>query len=403
MSLKLASHNDDLRRLVEKGYAIAIDGAHMIVRDIPYLDNECNLQWGAFVTKLVFVNQERVQQDDHQIYFTGSAPHNIDGSLVSGLSGGPHTITLSDGSKDIVVQRSFSNKRIVDGQKIGYVDFFEKIENYVALVAGPAMNKYDANPLTFKLVQDTPFTSVFKFQDTLTSRAEISDLACRLEQDVIAIIGLGGTGSYLLDYMVKTPVKEIRAFDMDAFHVHNAFRSPGKLDENELGKTKAEVYFARYSNFRDGLSIHPKFIDNTADEELSGVTFAFVCVDKGSARSAIMDLLIAKEIPFIDVGMGLSRAENGSLKGMMRVTYFPVELAQKIREEQLVDTQDAPENIYRSNIQISELNAMNASLAMMRYKQVRLFFAEDDPYYHLIQDVRDQQPVKKYLTDENST
>ena len=403
MSLKLASRNDDIRRLVEKGYAIAIDGAHLIVRDIPYLDNECNLQWGAFVTKLVFVDQERVQQDDHQIYFTGTAPYNIDGSLVSGLSGGPHAIALSDVSKDVVVQRSFSNKRIVDGQKIGYADFFEKIENYVALVAGPAMNKYGANPLTFKLVEEIPIASVFKFRDTLTSRAEISDLASRLEHDVIAIIGLGGTGSYLLDYMAKTPVKEIRAFDADAYHVHNAFRSPGRLDESELGKSKAEVYLARYSNFRNGLSILPKFIDNASVEELHGVTFAFVCVDKGSARSAIMDLLIAKEIPFIDVGMGLSRAGNGSLKGMMRVTYFPVGPAQKIREEQLVDTQDAPENIYRANIQISELNAMNASLAMMRYKQVRSFFAEDDPYYHLIQDVRDQQPVKKFLNDENPT
>lgn len=403
MSLKLASRNDDIRRLVEKGYAIAIDGAHLIVRDIPYLDNECNLQWGAFVTKLVFVDQERVQQDDHQIYFAGTAPYNIDGSLVSGLSGGPHAIALSDVSKDVVVQRSFSNKRIVDGQKIGYADFFEKIENYVALVAGPAMNKYGANPLTFKLVEEIPIASVFKFRDTLTSRAEISDLASRLEHDVIAIIGLGGTGSYLLDYMAKTPVKEIRAFDADAYHVHNAFRSPGRLDESELGKSKAEVYLARYSNFRNGLSILPKFIDNASVEELHGVTFAFVCVDKGSARSAIMDLLIAKEIPFIDVGMGLSRAGNGSLKGMMRVTYFPVGPAQKIREEQLVDTQDAPENIYRANIQISELNAMNASLAMMRYKQVRSFFAEDDPYYHLIQDVRDQQPVKKFLNDENPT
>ena len=403
MSLKLASRNDDIRRLVEKGYAIAIDGAHLIVRDIPYLDNECNLQWGAFVTKLVFVDQERVQQDDHQIYFTGTAPYNIDGSLVSGLSGGPHAIALSDVSKDVVVQRSFSNKRIVDGQKIGYADFFEKIENYVALVAGPAINKYGANPLTFKLVEEIPIASVFKFRDTLTSRAEISDLASRLEHDVIAIIGLGGTGSYLLDYVAKTPVKEIRAFDADAYHVHNAFRSPGRLDESELGKSKAEVYLARYSNFRNGLSILPKFIDNASVEELHGVTFAFVCVDKGSARSAIMDLLIAKEIPFIDVGMGLSRAGNGSLKGMMRVTYFPVGPAQKIREEQLVDTQDAPENIYRANIQISELNAMNASLAMMRYKQVRSFFAEDDPYYHLIQDVRDQQPVKKFLNDENPT
>jgi hypothetical protein len=40
-------------------------------------------------------------------------------------------------------------------------------------------------------------------------------------------------------------------------------------------------------------------------EMLEGVTFAFVCVDRGSARAGIFDLLISRGIPFIDVGMGL--------------------------------------------------------------------------------------------------
>ena len=187
---------------------------------------------------------------------------------------------------------------------------------------------------------------------------------------------------------------------MDAYHVHNAFRSPGKLEESDLGKTKAEVYQTRYSNFRDGLSIKPTFIDESSGHELNGVTFAFVCVDKGSARSAIMDVLIEKNIPFIDVGMGLSRSQKGPLKGMMRVTYFPVDLARQIRDEQLVDTGDGPENIYRSNIQISELNAMNAAFAVMRYKQIRSFLSEGDPYYHMLFDLLDQQIATKSLNHE---
>ena len=75
-------------------------------------------------------------------------------------------------------------------------------------------------------------------RDTLTSRSEIGELSSKLEQEKIAIIGLGGTGAYLLDFLVKTPVKEIRAFDGDWYHVHNAFRSPGKLEEKEVGKKK---------------------------------------------------------------------------------------------------------------------------------------------------------------------
>ena len=67
MFQKLVSHNDDIRRLVDKGYAVAFDSIYLVVRDIAYLDNECKLQVGAFVTKLEFIDQNRVTQQDHQV------------------------------------------------------------------------------------------------------------------------------------------------------------------------------------------------------------------------------------------------------------------------------------------------------------------------------------------------
>ncbi|UFW92245.1 hypothetical protein BjapCC829_49960 (plasmid) [Bradyrhizobium barranii] len=108
---------------------------------------------------------------------------------------------------------------------------------------------------------------------------------------------------YVLDFMVRTPVREVRGFDADLFYVHNAFRAPGRLQQDELGRPKADVHRDRYDNFRHGLSLKQKYIDAACPEELDGVTFAFVCVDKGSSRAAIFDLLLSKKIPFIDVGM----------------------------------------------------------------------------------------------------
>ena len=61
----LASHNPDIQRLLEKGYALAIDSDYLIVRDIPYLDSAGQLQWSAFVGKLVFEDQTRVRPEDH--------------------------------------------------------------------------------------------------------------------------------------------------------------------------------------------------------------------------------------------------------------------------------------------------------------------------------------------------
>jgi hypothetical protein len=377
---QLISHNDDLWRLLDKGYAIAFDSNHLVTRDVPYLDHECQLQIGAIVAKLEFIDEVRVKQTDHQVFFAGSVPHGLDAKPIPNLGGGTTQIALSEASKDVVVQRSFSNKpKGADGFK----DFFDKIESYVTIISGPAIELHQANPYTFRAVKEVIADPVFKFHDTLTSRAQIGDLAVKFKDDVIAVIGLGGTGAYVLDFVVKTPVKEVRAFDLDSYHVHNAYRSPGRLDPMELGKQKAEVYRARYENFRHGLLVTPKFIDASCTEELNGVTFAFVCVDKGTSRAGIFETLISKGIPFIDVGMGLNR-KYGPLGGMLRATYYSAQDARKMRDKGLADIADNPDDLYRANIQISELNALNACLAVVRFKQLRGFYHEEHPFFNLI-------------------
>ena len=49
----------------------------------------------------------------------------------------------------------------------------------------------------------------------------------------MAIIGLGGTGSYILDFIARTHLERIALFDDDKVHVHTIFRIPG-------------IYSARY-------------------------------------------------------------------------------------------------------------------------------------------------------------
>lgn len=397
MFQRLVSHNEDIRRLVEKGFAVAFDAGYLIIRDVPYLDAELRLKVGAIVTKLDFVDQDHVRQTDHQIWFAGAVPHGLDGKPIPNLGGGATTLALGEASTDITVERSFSNKPRPTGV---FVDFFEKIESYVGIIAGPAMELHGASPYTFRATKEVAGDTVFKFYDTLSSRAEINDLSAKLKNDVVAVIGLGGTGSYLLDYLVKTPVREIRAFDHDVYHVHTAFRSPGRLDQAELGERKADVYRSRYDNFRTGLSIVVKAIDASCGQDLDGVTFAFVCVDKGSSRAAIFDLLIAKGIPFIDVGMGLSR-QNGSIGGLVRATYFPPEDARELVAKGLAPLVDTPDDIYRTTIQISELNALNAALAMIRFKQLRGFYYHDAPPPHLLFDISDLTIVGGPELNEN--
>jgi hypothetical protein len=382
------NHNDDIRRLFEKGYALREDQAHLVVRDIPYLDNNLALQVGAIVTKLEDIDGKRVKQGDHQVLFAGSSPYGLDGKPIPNLSDRTAHVALR--KSGVTVQRQFSNKPLEafqDPTKT-FPDFFAKIEHYVKLISGPAIDRYGdrAKFLTFRIDEDEAEASVFKFRDTLTSRAEIGDLAQLFNEEVVAVIGLGGTGSYLLDLLVKTPVKSILGFDGDLYHVHNAYRSPGHLEQSELGLSKADVYQSRYENFRNGLRIQRKYVDDTSFPDFEGVTFAFVCVDKGPARSKIFDLLISRRIPFIDVGMGLNR-KQGPLAGLLRITYYSAEHAQETRDKQLAEMGDDPSDIYRVVVQTAELNALNACLAVVRYKQLRGFYVNHNDASHFLMGI----------------
>lgn len=387
MFLELANHNEDLKRLLEKGYAITEDHGYIVVRDIPYLDNTGNCQTGVIVALISDIDGKKVKPHDHQIFFAGSHPCEMDGTAIRGLGGGPATLALPS-SPDVVVQRSFSNKLMTEsGSLRDYHDFFEKTEHYVHIISGPAIEKRGATPYTFRLVEATPTTSVFKFRDTLTSRAQIVDLSAKFADDVIAVIGLGGTGSYVLDFLVKLPVREIRGFDLDDFHVHTAYRSPGRLlSDTELGKKKADVYRSRYESFRDGLRIESRYIDAQSSESLTGVTFAFVCVDKGKSRAGIFDLLTSQGISFIDVGMGLNRTQ-GPIDGTLRATYYSAEDGQRLRELNLAELVDDPADEYRIHIQTAELNALNAALAVIKFKQIRGFYFDKDALNSLVVQV----------------
>jgi len=397
MFLELANRNEDLKRLLENGYAITEDNGYLVVRDIPYLDSSGNCQTGTIVALISDIDGKRVKPHDHQVFFAGAHPCEMDGTPIRGLGGGLATLSLPS-SPDVVVQRSFSNKLATAGGGLrDYHDFFEKIEHYVRIISGPAMEKCSATPYTFRLVERNPSPSVFKFRDTLTSRAQIVDLSTKFADEVVAIIGLGGTGSYVVDFLVKTPVREIRGFDFDDFHVHTAYRSPGHLaPEAELGKKKADVYRSRYDNFREGLRFEPKYINADCVEDLEGVTFAFVCVDQGTSRAGIFDLLISREIPFIDVGMGLKRTQ-GPIDGTLRATYYSAEDGQRLRDLNLAELVDDPADEYRVHIQTAELNALNAALAVVKYKQLKGFYLDKDALNSLVLQVGSIKTIHESL------
>lgn len=387
---QLASHNVDIKQLIDKGYAVGIDSNYLVIRDIPYLNDKLELQWGSIVSKLVFMDKDSVKQQDHQVFFCGSHPFNIEGAQIPNMGGGSHNLPLK--GDDLKVERSFSNKPVGSN---GFANHFLKIESYVTIISGPAIHKYEVSPYTFRMVDD-PSTSVFKIRDTLTSRAEITDLAEKFKDDVIAIIGLGGTGSYILDLISKVGVAEIKGFDSDEYYIHNVFRSPGQFRTADLNKKKAEVYQHRYENLRNGITLKDIRIDSESKDEMKDVTFAFVCVDNGDSRSEIFKLLLELKIPFIDVGMGLHRAK-GPIDGLVRTSYYSAENASDLVKKSIAPMADHPDDVYRTMIQIAELNALNASLAVIKYKQTKGFYVEEESNNHLLFCINDCTIVRENL------
>ena len=96
--------------------------------------------------------------------------------------------------------------------------------------------------------------------------------------------------------------------------------------------------------------------------------FVFVSIDDGPARRLIVDWLSSNSVPFIDCGMGLNRTVVG-LNGTVRITGVDRAAYDRTIDTAYLPTGDAKEDEYRRQAQIAELNALNAALAVIRFKQ----------------------------------
>jgi hypothetical protein len=95
-------------------------------------------------------------------------------------------------------------------------------------------------------------------------------------------------------------------------------------------------------------------------------------MDGGEAKRAIVERLEAMKIPFADVGMGLY-AKRNSIGGMLR-SIISLPDAREAARARISFTADDAENEYDKNIQVADLNAFNACLAVMAWKKLRGFY-----------------------------
>lgn len=376
MSQLLINHSPELKRLRDEGYNTSIIANHLVVDDIPYVTSSREVKIGKLVTDLV-VNGDSVSgMGSHVAYFIGEHPCDQNGRLLTMIQHGSRQIQRAPG---LVVDHSFSSKPV--GCR-GYNDYYHKMTTYIGIIAGPALGiSPDKDPRTFPPIESSEEESVFRYVDTATSRAGLGALVEKLAVPSVAIVGLGGTGVYILDHIAKLPVKNIHLFDGDVFSNHNAFRSTGapSLEELRARPCKVDYHQARYSKMRRGIHAHPERIDEANVEQLRSMSFVFLCIDDGQSRKLIVEKLEEFGIPFIDVGMGVNLADDGTLFGTLRATTSTPEMREQVYKGNRIPFEDGEiENLYATNIQLSVLNCMNACLAVTKWLKLMGFLHDTE-------------------------
>ncbi len=377
---ELASRNAFVKDLDDQGYHADFINGYFVIFGLPYLDKDGSLKYGDWISP-VDLNEEGIinPPTSHQAWFNGDKPHNQTGGELN-ISTRENRIEIT---QDFAANYSFSLKLLDEnGQMRSYGSFEEKVQTYLDIITAPAMAGYpDATPLRGIQIKAADQGSPLRYPDTSSANYNINDISSLLRGKKVAIVGLGGTGAYVLDFLARTHLERIALFDDDKVHLHTIFRMPGFI-HRAIGKAKVETLAQHYGQWHSAIDPIKERITLENIERLQEFDFVFVSVDDGPARRLIVDWLSSKAIPFVDCGMGLNRSVVG-LNGTVRITGVDRTAYERTVNTAYLPTSNAKEDEYRRQAQIAELNALNAALAVIRFKQhFKLFDRIDEAAWY---------------------
>ncbi len=369
MSAQLIDHNEDLKKLVESGLVLEIKNNFLLIHRIPYLNSISEIKYGTLVSKLQLSGNKTRKNPEHTVYWSGEMPCRLDGTKFNSILNNSNTQQIADSFE---VNFRFSSKP----KPNGYSDYHHKMTTYIKMITAPAKAKDKSVTEKGKAqITQSKDEYVFNYLNTNSSKPELSTLEDELKEQKIAIIGLGGTGSYILDLVAKVPVKEIHIYDGDWFYNNNAFRAPGAPSIDDLTVPKKKVVYLQniYSKMHKGIKAHPLYLKSENVTTLDKFDFVFLSLDSADIKKDIIKFLEKEGIPFIDVGIGVNN-NQGALTGLVRTTTGTPSKTDHIWDKNYIPFTKDPDNDYDSNIQIAELNSLNATLAVIKWKKLFGFY-----------------------------
>ena len=203
MSARPIAPNPALARLIDEGYEIEVREQHLLVHSVPYVTASREVMRATvgclFIENAGVLVTPDQYPDTHQVWFTGDFPCFSTGARLNQLE------NENDGRelfKGFTIKHRFSNKPFGVSS---FPDHYTKVLHYITLISDQArVIEPLADARTHRVIPTTPEESVFRYADSASARYGTLAVAAKLALRRIAIVGLGGTGSYVLDQVTKT-------------------------------------------------------------------------------------------------------------------------------------------------------------------------------------------------------
>ncbi|MCQ3016474.1 tRNA cyclic N6-threonylcarbamoyladenosine(37) synthase TcdA [Pseudomonas tremae] len=127
----------------------------------------------------------------------------------------------------------------------------------------------------------------------------------RLRAAHVAVVGIGGVGSWAAEAMARSGVGEISLFDMDDVCVSNSNRQLHALDST-VGRPKVEVMAERIRAINPDCVVHAvtDFVtrDTMAECITQDMDFVIDCIDSVNAKAALISWCKRRKIQMVTTG-----------------------------------------------------------------------------------------------------
>lgn len=151
----------------------------------------------------------------------------------------------------------------------------------------------------------------------------------RLRQSHVAVIGIGGVGSWATEALARSGVEELTLVDLDDLCVTNVNRQIHAVTA-DLGALKVEAMARRIREINPACRVHamPEFFSGANADSLLGRGFTCVldAIDNVANKCLLLAGCRARKIPVVTTGGAGGRTDPTRLRvdDLVRVTHDPL-------------------------------------------------------------------------------